>query len=143
MLQITLCALEHAATFDTLMAVMNTLRRHGTIWACMNARGRIVEALYHAHQSWKARGIQVRKMLDFLTELDQGKYLDLESQGHVQADMISLTSVRARDEAREILLMRLPGPSTDDHAAIICCSGRHAGNPRPCDKPSVRPIYAC
>ena len=40
-------------------------------------------------------------MLDFLTELDQGKYLDLESQGHVQADMISLTSVRARDEARE------------------------------------------
>ncbi|KAL1675939.1 hypothetical protein EV122DRAFT_280599 [Schizophyllum commune] len=91
-LDITLCALEHAATFDTLMAVMNTLRRHGTIWACMNARGRIVEALYHAHQSWKARGIQVRKMLDFLTELDEGKYLDLEAQGHVQADMISLTS---------------------------------------------------
>ncbi|KAL1745362.1 hypothetical protein HDZ31DRAFT_36596 [Schizophyllum fasciatum] len=91
-LDLTLCALEQAATFDTLMAVMSTLKRHGTIWACMNAQRRVIEALYRAHQDWKTRGIQVRAMLELLSELDRGRYLDLEAQGHIHADVISLTS---------------------------------------------------
>ncbi|TRM70308.1 hypothetical protein BD626DRAFT_448794 [Schizophyllum amplum] len=91
-LDLTLCALEHVMTFDSLVAVINTLKRHGTIWACMNARRRVVNALYNAHQLWKARGIQVRAILELLSELDQGKYLDLDAQGLIHADMSSLTS---------------------------------------------------
>ncbi|KAG5638808.1 hypothetical protein H0H81_010037 [Sphagnurus paluster] len=80
-LELTLCLLDHSATVDILMAIIDTLHRFATIWACMDSIGSIVNALYKAHQTWKARGIQSYPLLSLLLEFDNRKYLGDVSRG--------------------------------------------------------------
>ncbi|GLB37302.1 putative transcription mediator complex subunit Med12 [Lyophyllum shimeji] len=91
-LDLTLCLLEHSTTGDLLIAVIDTLHRFSTIWACMNAMGSIVSALDRAHQVWKARGIQSRPLLSLLLEFDGGKHLNDLSRTRITADIALFTS---------------------------------------------------
>lgn len=75
-IQLTLAVLEHTATVDLLAAVVGSLHRFATIWACMDAMRVIVKALYAAHQLWKSRGVRSRPLLSLLVEFDRGLYLD-------------------------------------------------------------------
>ncbi|KAF8070344.1 hypothetical protein FPV67DRAFT_1413891 [Lyophyllum atratum] len=91
-LDLTLCLLEHSTGVDLLIAVIDTLHRFATIWACMNVMGSIIAALDKAHQVWKARGIQSRPLLSLLLEFDGGKHLSDTSRNRITADITVFTS---------------------------------------------------
>ncbi|KAF5386158.1 hypothetical protein D9615_002361 [Tricholomella constricta] len=86
-LDLALSLLEHTTTLDLLIAVIDTLHRFATIWACMNAMGSIITALDKAHQVWKARGIQSRPLLSLLLEFDIGKHLNEASRDRITSDI--------------------------------------------------------
>ncbi|KAF8887702.1 hypothetical protein BD779DRAFT_1672530 [Infundibulicybe gibba] len=91
-LDFTLCVLEHPVALALLNAVVDTLRRFATIWACINVKGHIIKALDNAYHLWKTmKGIQSRTLLDLLIEFDQGHYLDSTSRERVRADIASIT----------------------------------------------------
>ncbi|KAF8876501.1 hypothetical protein BD779DRAFT_1560397 [Infundibulicybe gibba] len=91
-LDLTLCVLEHPVALALLNAVVDTLRRFATIWACINVKGHIIKALDNAYHLWKTmKGIQSRTLLDLLIEFDQGHYLDSTSRERVRADIASIT----------------------------------------------------
>ncbi|KAG6829453.1 hypothetical protein H0H92_004513 [Tricholoma furcatifolium] len=92
LLDMTLYLLEHSTTADLLVAVLNTLHRFSTIWACMNEICTIVAALDKTHQSWKARGISSRPLLSLLLEFDAGRYLGDVSRERIVTDMTIFTS---------------------------------------------------
>jgi mediator of RNA polymerase II transcription subunit 12 len=75
------------------MAVIDTLHRFATIWACMNAIGTIITALDTAHQVWKVRGVQSRPLLSLLLEFDDGRYLSDVTRKHITADITAFTLV--------------------------------------------------
>ncbi|KAH0589220.1 hypothetical protein H2248_004982 [Termitomyces sp. 'cryptogamus'] len=91
-LDLTLCLLEHSATVDLLIAIIDTFHRFSTIWACMNEVRSIVAALDKAHQVWKARGIQSRPLLSLLLDFDDGKYLSNVSRERITTDVTMFTS---------------------------------------------------
>ncbi|KAG5646822.1 hypothetical protein DXG03_002199 [Asterophora parasitica] len=90
--KLTLSLLEHSTTVDLLIAVIDTLRRFATIWACMDIMRTIVIALEKAHQVWKARGIQSRPLLSLLLEFDNGKHLSDASRDRITSDITVFTS---------------------------------------------------
>ncbi|KAG6857783.1 hypothetical protein H0H87_004199 [Tephrocybe sp. NHM501043] len=92
LLDMTLCLLENSIAVDLLIAVIDTLHRFSTIWACMNGIEVIVTALDKAQQVWKARGIQCRPLLSLLLEFDAGKYLSNVSRERITADITMFTS---------------------------------------------------
>ncbi|KAG6866656.1 hypothetical protein C0991_000766 [Blastosporella zonata] len=77
---------------DLLLAVIDTLHRFSTIWACMNGMQVIVVALDKAQQVWKTRGIQSRPLLSLLLEFDAGRYLSTVSRERITADITMFTS---------------------------------------------------
>lgn len=92
-LQASLDILVHASTHDLLVAIVETLRRHIDIWACMNAIPTITQALYASHQAWKSRGIQMRYLLSLLMELDDGHRLDVASRQQINVDITHCAQV--------------------------------------------------
>ncbi|KDQ49550.1 hypothetical protein JAAARDRAFT_42784 [Jaapia argillacea MUCL 33604] len=86
-LEISLLVLEQIPTIAMLTAVLETLRRLTTIWACMNATGSICTALHTAHQFWRQQGIQTRALMTLLIEMDNGRHLDQASRDHVVGDL--------------------------------------------------------
>ncbi|TFK74611.1 hypothetical protein BDN72DRAFT_955610 [Pluteus cervinus] len=87
LLDMTLAVLEHCVTNDLLTAVIETLQRFSTVWACMDAMNRIVPELDNAHQLWRGRGVRSRTLLDLLLEFDNGRYLSDVSRQRVVADV--------------------------------------------------------
>ncbi|KAF8828838.1 hypothetical protein HHX47_DHR3000082 [Lentinula edodes] len=75
MLDLTIFMLEHCSTEELLLAVIDTFRRHAVIWASMDVKGMIINALDSVHYSWKMRGIQSKPLLALLVEFDGGRYL--------------------------------------------------------------------
>ena len=91
--QLTLSLLEHSSTVDALNAVICTLQRFATIWACMGVVSGIVTSLDTAHQIWRAKGIQYRPLLSLLMEFDNGEYLSTVSRDRITADINAFTLV--------------------------------------------------
>jgi mediator of RNA polymerase II transcription subunit 12 len=54
----------------------------------------IATALYTAHQTWRAQGLQSRALLALLVEVDNGQVLDVASRWQVVADISAFTHVR-------------------------------------------------
>ncbi|TDL22582.1 hypothetical protein BD410DRAFT_821184 [Rickenella mellea] len=86
-LDISLGLLGHTSTNALLIPILETLRRHVDIWACMNVVSTITHALHSTHQSWKSRGVQSRALLSLLTELDGGRHLDDASRQQITSDI--------------------------------------------------------
>jgi len=91
--QLTLSLLDHSSTVDALNAVICTLHRFATIWACMDVVSGIVASLDMAHQIWRAKGIQYRPLLSLLLEFDNGEYLNTVSRDRITADINAFTLV--------------------------------------------------
>jgi mediator of RNA polymerase II transcription subunit 12 len=85
--------LEHFLPLDPLTAVVETIHRHLTVWACMQSSRKIAVALYTAHQTWRTEGIQSRALLALLVEVDGGQLLDSASRAHIEADISAFTHV--------------------------------------------------
>lgn len=85
--------LHNSNTLELLTAVMDTLNRFATIWACMDVMGQIVDSLFSAHQVWKTRGIQSRQLFVLLMEFDNRRYLSDECREQLSADLSSFTIV--------------------------------------------------
>jgi mediator of RNA polymerase II transcription subunit 12, fungi type len=78
-----------------LTAVIETIYRYVDIWACMERTASIATALYASHQLWRAQGVQSRKLLALLVEIDNGRHLDRASRAHVAADTSSFKDVKS------------------------------------------------
>lgn len=85
--------LEHCSTEELLLAVIDTFRRHAVIWASMDVKGMIINALDSVHYSWKMRGIQSKPLLALLVEFDGGRYLSDVSREEVRTDLAAFTLV--------------------------------------------------
>ncbi|OBZ68162.1 Mediator of RNA polymerase II transcription subunit 12 [Grifola frondosa] len=90
-LELALCMLEHSYTNELLIAVIETLRQHMEVWACMNIMKTVAAALFAAHQFWRARGVQSRALLTLLVEIDNDRYLEPGSREHIQTDISTYT----------------------------------------------------
>ena len=86
--------LEHASSIDLLTAVMETIKQHIEVWACMDVIKTIALALHTKHQSLKTRGNPNSSVLDLLIEMDQGRYLDQNAREVVLNDRAAYTNVK-------------------------------------------------
>ncbi|PCH43895.1 hypothetical protein WOLCODRAFT_138657 [Wolfiporia cocos MD-104 SS10] len=86
-LDLTLYALERATTLQLLTVVIETLRQHMEVWACMDVMRTVAGALYSAHQFWRNRGIQTRALLCLLMKVDHEQYLEPEQRGQINSDI--------------------------------------------------------
>lgn len=93
-LQLSLSALSKTSAPEVMMIVIDTLRRHLTVWMCMRSTGTICTALYTAHQAARTRGIMSRALLSFLVEIDAGRHLDVQSREHILLDIATHVHVR-------------------------------------------------
>ncbi|KAJ4468328.1 hypothetical protein J3R30DRAFT_3305964 [Lentinula aciculospora] len=91
MLDLTIYMLEHCSTEELLLAVIDTFRRHAVIWASMDVKRMIINALDSVHHSWKMRGIQSKPLLALLVEFDGGRYLSDVSREEVRTDLATFT----------------------------------------------------
>ncbi|KAI0958249.1 hypothetical protein AcV7_004122 [Taiwanofungus camphoratus] len=91
LLDLTLFTLGRASTTELLTVVIETLRQHIEVWACMNVMKTIAESLYTAHQVWRTRGIRTRALLYFVIEVDNERYLEPVAREHVLADVSAYT----------------------------------------------------
>ena len=85
--------LEQASDSQLLTSVIETLKQHIEVWACMDAVQRITVALHDKHCALKARGNQNPSILDLLIEMDQGRYLDSSAREVVFSDRAAYTNV--------------------------------------------------
>lgn len=86
--------LEHSTTLAMLSAVIETIHRYVVIWACVQRTASITAALYASHQLWKSRGVQSRKLLALLVDIDNFQHLDQASREQVVGDMSSFKDVK-------------------------------------------------
>lgn len=93
-LQLSLSVLSKTSAPEVMMPVIDTLRRHLTVWMCMRSTGTICTALYTAHQAARERGIMSRALLSFLIEIDAGRHLDVQSREHISLDIATHVHVR-------------------------------------------------
>ena len=91
----SLCTLERATSGPTLSAVIETLRQHMEVWACMNRMKDIASALWAVHQAWRSRGLQNRVLLKLLAEVDNDSYLDPAAREQMLSDISAYTHVRS------------------------------------------------
>lgn len=61
----------------------------------MNVIPSIVQALYDAYQTWKARGLQSRLLLGLLIEFDNGRHLREPSRSQIMSDITAFRTVSA------------------------------------------------
>lgn len=78
---------------DLLVAVVETLRKHLDIWACMNQLDSIVQALCVLYRSWKLRGIHIRPLVAFILELDDGQRLDALTRQQITESAVHYAQV--------------------------------------------------
>jgi len=99
--------LEHCVDLESMDGLLNTFRRHVTIWNCMNVIPTIVRALDAAHQAWKFRGIQCRPLLALIIRFDNGRHLSDASRERISSDLAAFTLVSSP------LFFRVWAPSDD------------------------------
>ncbi|EMD32061.1 hypothetical protein CERSUDRAFT_162114 [Gelatoporia subvermispora B] len=87
LLDLTLALLEHTSSNDLLVAVIQALRQHMEVWACMDTMRTIAAALFTTHQAWRSRGLHNRTLMTFLLEVDNERYLDVTARQQVDADL--------------------------------------------------------
>ncbi|KAH9940479.1 uncharacterized protein BXZ73DRAFT_88710 [Epithele typhae] len=90
-LDMSLATLDHAHTGPVLNAVVETLRQHMEVWACMNRMRDITLALWAVHQTRKSRGSQNSVLLKLLSEVDNDCYLDQASREQMLSDISAYT----------------------------------------------------
>ncbi|KAJ3781694.1 hypothetical protein GGU10DRAFT_98188 [Lentinula aff. detonsa] len=126
MLDLTIYMLEHCSTEELLLAVIDTFRRHAVIWASMDVKGVIINALDFVHHSWKMRGIQSKPLLALLVEFDGGRYLSDASREEVRTDLAAFTLalqpvVHHHDSVPDVLpeILLLVGNPSPDAPSIL------------------------
>ncbi|KAH9858392.1 hypothetical protein C2E23DRAFT_767676 [Lenzites betulinus] len=86
-LDMSLCTLEYANNSALLTAVIETIRQHIEVWACMDRMQDVTSALWTVHQTWRGRGLQNRILLKLLAEVDNDRYLDAASREQMLSDI--------------------------------------------------------
>ncbi|TFK25548.1 hypothetical protein FA15DRAFT_693754 [Coprinopsis marcescibilis] len=86
-LEMALCMSRHSLDVESLTGVIDTFQRFATIWTCMDATSKIMQALDITYQRWKGKGLQSRGLLSLLLEFDNGQYLPQSSRDQIIADM--------------------------------------------------------
>ncbi|OSD03951.1 hypothetical protein PYCCODRAFT_163808 [Trametes coccinea BRFM310] len=86
-LDMSLCTLEHANSSSLLTAVIETIRQHIEVWACMDRMQDVASALWAVHQTWRARGSQNRVLLKLLAEVDNDRYLEPAAREQMLSDI--------------------------------------------------------
>ncbi|KAH8108105.1 hypothetical protein BXZ70DRAFT_1015382 [Cristinia sonorae] len=92
MLDWTLFILEHANSAKLFTAVIETIKQHTEVWACMDATKIITFSLHNKHMALKAQGNQNSSILDILIEMDQARYLEQEARETVLMDRSAYTN---------------------------------------------------
>ena len=92
----SLCTLEYATTSPLLNAVIETLRQHMEVWACMNRMKAVAVALWTVHQTWRSRGSQNRVLLKLLAKVDNDTYLEPAAREQMLSDISAYTHVCSR-----------------------------------------------
>ncbi|EJF57727.1 hypothetical protein DICSQDRAFT_182976 [Dichomitus squalens LYAD-421 SS1] len=90
-LDMSLATLEHATSSPLLNAVIETLRQHMEVWACMNRMQGVASALWAVHQTWRSRGSQNRMLLKLLAEVDNDTYLEPAAREQMLSDISAYT----------------------------------------------------
>ncbi|PIL34102.1 hypothetical protein GSI_03813 [Ganoderma sinense ZZ0214-1] len=90
-LDMSLCTLEYATASPLLNAVIETLRQHMEVWACMNRMKTVAVALWTVHQTWRSRGSQNRVLLKLLAEVDNDTYLEPAAREQMLSDISAYT----------------------------------------------------
>ncbi|KAI0769653.1 hypothetical protein BD413DRAFT_627402 [Trametes elegans] len=86
-LDMSLCTLEYANSGPLLTAVIETIRQHIEVWACMNRMREVASALWTVHQTWRSRGSQNRVLLKLLAEVDNDRYLEPAAREQMLSDI--------------------------------------------------------
>ncbi|KAI8993842.1 hypothetical protein BD414DRAFT_480612 [Trametes punicea] len=86
-LDMSLYTLEYASNNPLLTAVIETLRQHIEVWACMNRMHDVASALWAVHQTWRSRGSQNRVLLKLLAEIDNDRYLEPAAREQMLSDI--------------------------------------------------------
>ncbi|KAI0675055.1 hypothetical protein C8Q78DRAFT_1010248 [Trametes maxima] len=86
-LDISLHTLEYAGNTSLLTAVIETIRQHIEVWACMNRMKEVASALWTVHQTWRSRGSQNRVLLKLLAEVDNDRFLDPAAREQMLSDI--------------------------------------------------------
>lgn len=68
--------LKVASSNEILALVIDTIRCHLDMWACMNKLLDITGTVYAVHQARKTRGEHVRPLVALILDMDDGRYLD-------------------------------------------------------------------
>ena len=92
--QLLLFVLRSTASTDLLLAVVDDLRRHLDLWACMDALTLIVHTLFDVHNAWKSKGIHIRFLVDLLLNIDDGRMLSSASRNQVVEGAMHFAQVR-------------------------------------------------
>ena len=91
----SLYTLEQVNSSSLLTAVIETLRQHMEVWACMNRMQEVASALWAVHQTWRSRGSQNRVLLKLLAEVDNEVYLEPAAREQMLSDISAYTHVRS------------------------------------------------
>ncbi|OJT09261.1 Mediator of RNA polymerase II transcription subunit 12 [Trametes pubescens] len=86
-LDMSLYTLEYANNSALLTAVIETLRQHIEVWACMDRMKDVASALWTVHQTWRSRGLQNRVLLKLLAEVDNEQHLDPAAREQMLSDI--------------------------------------------------------
>ncbi|KAH9945672.1 hypothetical protein B0H21DRAFT_744154 [Amylocystis lapponica] len=117
MLDLTLFTLEHTYNHDLLTVVIETIRQHMEIWACMNVMKTLAGALYAAHQLFRTRGVQTRALLTLLIEVDNERHLEPTVREQILADISAYTRalypINQRSDAVPLVLPEILLLATD------------------------------
>ncbi|KAL4248177.1 Mediator of RNA polymerase II transcription subunit 12 [Abortiporus biennis] len=108
-LDLTLYTVERTANADLLTAIVETLRQHIEVWACLNSLKSTTNVLFRAHQFLKAQGVQNRDLLNLLIEMDDGRFLEPAAREHILADKLAYTqALHPADEMPQMVPAALP-----------------------------------
>ncbi|KAI0356240.1 hypothetical protein OH77DRAFT_1401364 [Trametes cingulata] len=86
-LDMSLCTLEYANNSPLLTAVIETIRQHIEVWACMDRMKEVASALWTVHQTWRSRGSQNRVLLKLLAEVDNDRHLEPAAREQMLSDI--------------------------------------------------------
>ena len=90
--QINLTLIPCIASPELLGAIIDTFRRHADIWACIDAHGRLLDALCESHETWNwsTRRAQSRPLLCLLIEFLSHPKMPQIAKDRVNEDALAL-----------------------------------------------------
>ncbi|KAF8530471.1 hypothetical protein BU17DRAFT_35400 [Hysterangium stoloniferum] len=92
MLDINLKLLSCVTSPELFGAIIDTIRRHADIWACMDEHKRLLDALCAAHTiwNWETRRAQSRPLLCLLIEFLDNRHMSPVAKDHINEDATAL-----------------------------------------------------